>query len=125
MAHNRRKLNEGAKKMRKWTISIVSQKVNKKLAISMVMVVMAVIYLFLLVGLPALENMILPCGSSNLSETANFTTSNITVDWIVGPAVDIRPDRERFKAPLIIYFVPGLVGIYAIVIIAIAKERTK
>lgn len=78
---------------------------NKKRAILIIMGVMAAVYLFLLVGIPALADMVGPCGSCNSTETAD--------------------SRERYKAPLIIYFTPGLISIAAIVVILKQKKEVK
>ena len=87
---------------------------NKKLAILLTMVGIAVVYLFLLVGVPALEDAMPPCGDIPV---ANVTV-NLTADLrSVGPPLDFRPYREKYKAPLILYLVPGLVGIAFVVVI--------
>ena len=95
---------------------------NKKWAILIVAAIMAMTYLFLLIGIPALANMV--GGNSNSSVTANSSITDVTANWavtdnwtVVGPDLDLRPIREKYKAPLIIYLTPGTLGIVAIVII--------
>lgn len=94
---------------------------NKKWSILLTVVAMAMIYLFLLVGLPALGDMIPACNSYNAS-----ITINATANWSpIGPALDIRPYREIYKIPLIIYLIPGIIGIMFIVKILTQKGEVK
>ena len=63
---------------------------SKKRAVLLVLVVEVFVYLFLLVGLPAFENAV-----------SCYTLSS----------------RELFALPLILYFMPGLIGLFLIVVI--------
>lgn len=92
---------------------------SKKWAILIVAGMMAAVYLFLLVGIPMLISMTPGCGSSNASETAgNSAVANATADWVPGgPPLDVRSHWEAYKAPWIIYSIPGLVGTAMIVMI--------
>lgn len=86
---------------------------GKKRAISIVVGMMAMVYLFLLVAVPILASMVPGCSSCNESETAD-----ITVPWkVVGPPLEVRSYWEAYKAPWIIYSIPGLVGTAMIVVI--------
>ena len=68
---------------------------SKKWAILLVLLGEALVYLFLLVGVPALENI---------------------------PFCPTCNTRELFDTPLILYFVPGLIGLLLIVVI-LKQER--
>lgn len=85
---------------------------NKKWAILLTLVVMAVIYLFLLVGIPMLASMIGACGSA---DTVNSSDIDVPVNWPIGPILDVRTYWETYKPPWIFYSIPGLVGIAIIV----------
>ena len=106
-------------------------KVNKKWAILIIVAAMAVIYLLLLVGIPALADMVPPCGSGNCTswETANSSAiSEATANWTAVRTYsppDVRPYREIYRAPWIIYSIPGLVGICLIVVILTQKQGGK
>lgn len=83
----------------------------------MVVGILAVVYVFLLVVVPLLVAMI--PGSVTYNETE---TGDITIPLTpVGPPVSVeditQPFWERYKAPWIIYAIPGLVGIAIIVVI--------
>jgi len=71
---------------------------NKKLAISLVLLMEALVYLFLLVGMPALEGALF-CPTCNA--------------------------RELFAPPLILYFMPGLIGLLFIVVIWKQRKEVK
>lgn len=84
---------------------------------------MVAVYLLLLVGLPALASMMSSCG--DIEETANTTAvSEATANWTTR-SVDTRTYRETYDPPWIIYSIPGLVGIYAIVIILNRKKEAE
>jgi len=105
--------------------------VNKKWAILITVVAMAAVYLFLLAGIPALINMVPPCSNITLEETANTTAvSEVTANWTTSPgfpvrSVDVRTYWEKYQPPWIIYIIPGLVGIYAVVVILKQKKEAK
>ena len=90
---------------------------------------MAAVYLLLLVGIPALASIVSSCG--DMEETANTTAvSEATANWTTSPSfpvrsVDTRTYRETYNPPWIIYSIPGLVGIYAIVIILNRKKEAE
>ena len=68
---------------------------SKKTAISIVLGLEAVVYLFLFVGLPAIEEA--------MCATCGFT--------------------EEYAAPLILYIVPGLIGLLMLLVIAQKKVK--
>lgn len=71
---------------------------SKKWAVLLVFLAEAFIYLFLLVGLPILESAVF-CPTCNA--------------------------REIFAPPLILYFIPGLIGLLLIVVIWKQKREAK
>jgi len=75
------------------------KEMSKKRAVLLVLLAEAVIYLVLLVGLPAFENAVL-C-STAYGETVTFT------------------------APLILYFMPGLIGLLLIMVILRHKREVR
>jgi len=96
---------------------------SKKWAISITAGIMALVYLFLLVGMPALEKLYPPCESRN---PYNPAVPNITANWTAaGPSVDTRPYCRIYEAPLFLYFVPGLIGIGIVVAILKQKKEVK
>lgn len=103
------------------------QGLNKQVAILLTVGSIIVVYLFLLVAIPVLENIVGVCGSCNSSETVNITAIEaITANWTaIGPALRDRPFREIYKAPLILYLIPGLVGIAVIAVILSQKKEAK
>jgi len=72
---------------------------NKKWAILLVLVAEAVIYLFLLVGFPM------------------FT------DWVYS-APDVN-EVGHWRTPLILYFIPGIIGAWFIFVIIKQKKESK
>jgi len=70
--------------------------VNKKLAILLVIAGEALVYLFLFVGLPAFEAAVI-CPTCNA--------------------------RELFPTPLILYFMPGLIGVLLIILVWKQKQK--
>lgn len=102
---------------------------NKKRAVLITVMAMAVIYLFLLVGIPALENMVPPYGGYE-ETAATILSPEATANWTAGPSFptrtynfDPRPYRE--KTPRVMYALPGLIGIVAIVLILKQKKEVK
>lgn len=71
---------------------------SKKLAIFLVLSGEVLVYLFLLVGMPILESAVF-CPTCTA--------------------------KELFAPPLILYFVPGLIGLLLIVLILKQKEEVK
>lgn len=90
---------------------------NKTWAIFLTVVAMAAVYLLLLVGVPALASIVSSCVDITLGGTANTTAlSEATANWTTR-SVDTRTNWETYNPPWIIYSIPGLVGICAIVVI--------
>jgi len=100
---------------------------SKKWQILIVVGAMAVIYLGLLVGIPALINMIPPCGGCDSANVSNVTANGTPIFHILdSEGIDITtPYSELYKAPWIIYSIPGLVGIAWIVVILKQKKEAK
>lgn len=71
---------------------------SKKWAVLIVLGIEVIVYLFLLVGVPAFEGTIL-CPTCNI--------------------------REILAPPLVLYFIPGLIGIFMLALIWKQKKEVK
>jgi len=104
--------------------------VAKKWQVLIVVVITAVFYLGLLVGLPALAEIIGPCYSCNKTEVVDSTTNltaNATLIFEVldSEGIDLnKPPTyiEMFEKTWIIYVVPGMVSV-AVIATILKKKR--
>ena len=101
---------------------------NKMLAVSITVAATVVVYLFLLVGVPAFGDILSAYDNSTSGETANDSVNINFPIYLspIGPELDLRPYRERYKAipvMLFIYLVPGLV--FSAIIVVILKQKKK
>lgn len=78
------------------------------------------VYAFLLLGMPALERLAPP-----LNEGVVYDSSNISINWtpINAPSPRLTPYRVDYKAPWLIYIIPGLVGMAFVIMIIKKGEK--
>ena len=93
-------------------------RINKRLAILIIVAFEAITYLLLLVGIPVFEDMV------NIGSRHD---SNVTDNWTAAfPSLTVEPEpRELYKVPVISYFIPGLIGAATVVLILKQKKETK
>ena len=104
---------------------------SKKVAISITLGALAVIYLFLLVALPALLNVVSTYSENvtAIEETSDFDSANLTFYRRFPPGTVFprlqKVINEVSPTPMAMHFVPGVIGAFIIVGILKSKKGVK